>query len=485
MPLSHSVSGVRPMSRLRRTARPAAKLPPLPSEDDVLFAPGANTPPPVLAGRDDVLARLMAALDRIGEKRTAPITHHLLCGPRGCGKSVLLSRLRAAANGMDGVDVIKIPAKSLATEDGLHRVFAAAWSQTEERQAESANVGGRLEVSAGVVKVRTGGDVAQDNALTFAAKPKDLQDSLMERTDPASPNSRALLLLLDEVHAAPRPIDPNGGDLLFNLLDAVQTVCGEGLKRPVLLVAAGTPDAPHRLRKAEATFGDRLFSKQKKGRTPIFLLSEADSEQALWQPLAALGRHPPEGGKESLGGDLTGRVQALTSGHPYFIQMLGVRLHEELLKSAPDAAEIPEDAFERAAEAYKDDRNDYHAEIFGDLTDRGLGECAALVAHKMLRNGGRITMLDMKQCIIDGLAERQAQEDLREPAWVDDVLSARRALIHSGFVWGGLDGLRADEHGLGIPCLAKHAIQKAVRTLPHLAERLGHRQHSWDATRTP
>ena len=291
----------------------------------------------------------MAALERIGKKRTAPGTHFVLCGPSGCGKSVLLSELRAAAQKMGGVDVVRIPAKSLATEEGLNRVFVAAWPQTEA--------------------------------------PQDLLDSLLARTDPASPNSRALLLLLDEVQATPRPIHPNGADLLFHLLDAVQTVCGEGLKRPVLLVAAGTPDTPQRLRDAEASSGDRLFSIPQGGETPIFLLPEPASELALWQPLADFGRRPPLGCEKRLGGTLSGRVQSLTSGHPYLIQMLGDRLHQALLKSAPDAAEIPADAFERAAEAYKEDRNDHHVDVFGDLTDRGLGECAALVAHKMLRNG--------------------------------------------------------------------------------------------------
>ncbi len=57
--------------------------------------------------------------------------------------------------------------------------------------------------------------------------------------------------------------------------------------------------------------------------------------------------------------------------------------------------------------------------------------------------------------------------------WVDDVGSARRALIHSGFVWGGFDGMGADGYGLGIPCLAKHVVRKAIKNMPHLTERLG------------
>ena len=55
------------------------------------FAPGAGTPPPELAGRDDLLAKVHILLQRI--KLGRPTKSVLLVGLRGVGKTVLLDRM--------------------------------------------------------------------------------------------------------------------------------------------------------------------------------------------------------------------------------------------------------------------------------------------------------------------------------------------------------------------------------------------------------
>ena len=64
------------------------------------FAPGAGTPPPELAGRDELLERAAVALDRIRNGRAARSV--ILYGLRGVGKTVLLSAIwnRAEDEGM-------------------------------------------------------------------------------------------------------------------------------------------------------------------------------------------------------------------------------------------------------------------------------------------------------------------------------------------------------------------------------------------------
>jgi Cdc6-like AAA superfamily ATPase len=59
------------------------------------YAPGAGTPPPELAGRDEMIERTAIALDRIRAGRAARsvISH----GLRGVGKTVLLNRIRLDA----------------------------------------------------------------------------------------------------------------------------------------------------------------------------------------------------------------------------------------------------------------------------------------------------------------------------------------------------------------------------------------------------
>lgn len=61
------------------------------------FAPGAGTPPPELAGRDDLLRSMQVAiaLVRIGR----PTKSVLMVGLRGVGKTVLLDRMREGVEG--------------------------------------------------------------------------------------------------------------------------------------------------------------------------------------------------------------------------------------------------------------------------------------------------------------------------------------------------------------------------------------------------
>ena len=59
------------------------------------YAPGAGTPPPELAGRDDIIERSAIALDRIRLKRSA--RSFIFYGLRGVGKTVLLNRIQRDA----------------------------------------------------------------------------------------------------------------------------------------------------------------------------------------------------------------------------------------------------------------------------------------------------------------------------------------------------------------------------------------------------
>src|ERR1700719_3378931 len=77
------------------------------------YAPGAGTPPPELAGRNDLIERAAIALDRIRAGR-APRSL-ILYGLRGVGKTVLLNRIRinGEARGFAGVNIEAPEVKSL------------------------------------------------------------------------------------------------------------------------------------------------------------------------------------------------------------------------------------------------------------------------------------------------------------------------------------------------------------------------------------
>src|SRR5881628_1386804 len=71
------------------------------------FAPGAGTPPPELAGRDELRETIRVALERV--RRGRPTKSILMVGLRGVGKTVLLDRMREDAEGT-GIQTSRIEA---------------------------------------------------------------------------------------------------------------------------------------------------------------------------------------------------------------------------------------------------------------------------------------------------------------------------------------------------------------------------------------
>jgi len=71
------------------------------------YAPGAGTPPPELAGRDDIRESVRVCLERL--RRGRPAKSVLMVGLRGVGKTVLLERMRMDAEA-SGAHTVRIEA---------------------------------------------------------------------------------------------------------------------------------------------------------------------------------------------------------------------------------------------------------------------------------------------------------------------------------------------------------------------------------------
>ena len=112
--------------------------------------------------------------------------------------------------------------------------------------------------------------------------------------------STPLVVLLDEAHT----VEPAVGRNFFN---AVQNASSAGL--PFFLIAAGTPDAPRKIRHA-GTFAERAFDLQ-----PIGRLGAAAAAEALTRPAEEAGRPIQADALELLIGE--------SANYPYFIQLLG------------------------------------------------------------------------------------------------------------------------------------------------------------------
>src|SRR6266478_9085926 len=71
------------------------------------YAPGAGTPPPEIAGRDDIRETIRIATERT--RKGLPAKSVLMVGLRGVGKTVLLDRMRYDAEAA-GIHTIRIEA---------------------------------------------------------------------------------------------------------------------------------------------------------------------------------------------------------------------------------------------------------------------------------------------------------------------------------------------------------------------------------------
>ena len=68
------------------------------------YAPGAGTPPPELAGRDELIERAAVALDRIRNGLASKSL--LIVGLRGVGKTVLLNQMRRDAEAREFLTIL-------------------------------------------------------------------------------------------------------------------------------------------------------------------------------------------------------------------------------------------------------------------------------------------------------------------------------------------------------------------------------------------
>src|SRR2546430_11533647 len=71
------------------------------------YAPGAGTPPPEMAGREELRETVRVALERVRLGR--PTKSVLMVGLRGVGKTVLLDRMRLDAE-QKGIQTLRIEA---------------------------------------------------------------------------------------------------------------------------------------------------------------------------------------------------------------------------------------------------------------------------------------------------------------------------------------------------------------------------------------
>src|SRR5579862_1303388 len=170
------------------------------------YSPGAGTPPPELAGRDELREKIRVALERI--RLVRPAKSVLMIGLRGVGKTVLLDRIRedAEASGIYTLRVEAPEGKSLPAilAPQLRQVLIRI-SRVEKAKATANRA---LKALAGFAKVFKLKYHDVEVGLDFEPEPgladngdleNDLQDLLGAAGLAAQEASSALAIFIDEL----------------------------------------------------------------------------------------------------------------------------------------------------------------------------------------------------------------------------------------------------------------------------------------------
>lgn len=271
------------------------------------FAPGAGTPPPELAGRDELRDRVRIALGRIRVAR--PAKSVLMVGLRGVGKTVLLVRMRKEAEA-EGIQTLYVETPEGRSLPGIlaprlrEALLQLSWNEKARALAQRALRG--LAGFASALKlqfqdIQVGLDLEPEPGLADNGDlEQDLTALLMAAGAAARTAGSALVLFLDELQYVEE-------DELAALIMALHRAGQE--EAPVALVGAGLPQLRARAGRAKS-YAERLFD--------FPFIGPLDREAA---------RQAVEGPVVREGADISelafARIFEETRGYPYFLQEWG------------------------------------------------------------------------------------------------------------------------------------------------------------------
>lgn len=169
-------------------------------------SPGAGTPPPKLAGRDDVIGRAEIALDRIRNRYAA--RSFILYGLRGVGRTVLLNRIRldAEARGLVGVKLEapeerSLPATlALALRASLIKLDRGAAAKSSGARALRALAGFAKALKVKYHDIEAGIEIAPEPGLVDSGDlDADLAELVEAVGDAARERGTAIVIYIDEL----------------------------------------------------------------------------------------------------------------------------------------------------------------------------------------------------------------------------------------------------------------------------------------------
>src|SRR5665648_1121521 len=271
------------------------------------FSPGAGSPPPELAGRDEILDEARVLLGRVKERR--PEKSILMTGLRGVGKTVLLNEIERIAQtvGYRTVLVEAHESKHLAVliAPHLRRLLfdldrvAGGGDKVRRGIAVLKSFIGAVKVSAGDFEF--GLDIEPERGAADSGDLEvDLPNLFTAVAEAAEERKTAVAILIDEIQYLRQPE-------LSALIMAMHKMQQKQL--PLVLVGAGLPILPG-LAGESKSYAERLFS-----FPDIGPLSGSESAKALRDPVSAAG--------EKIDSAAIEEIFRMTKGYPYFLQEWG------------------------------------------------------------------------------------------------------------------------------------------------------------------
>ena len=293
------------------------------------FAPGAGTPPPELAGRDELRETVRVATERVRLAR--PTKSVLMVGLRGVGKTVLLDRMR------DDAEAIELQTMRIEAPEGrsLPAMLAPELRVNLlklSRNAQAKDLAVRaLKGLAGFAKalkltyndIEVGLDYAPEPGLADNGDLEHDLQALLETVGAAAKKAgTALVMFVDELQYVEET-------QLAALITALHRTAQRSL--PVVLVGAGLPQLRGRMGKAKS-YAERLFDFPEIGPLP-----PPAAKIAITKPLSQHG--------VAINDNALDRILDQTHGYPYFLQEWGKQVWD-----TATASPITRDDVDRASE---------------------------------------------------------------------------------------------------------------------------------------
>ena len=271
------------------------------------YAPGAGTPPPELAGRDELREKVRVVLARVRLAR--PAKSVLMVGLRGVGKTVLLDRMREEAE-ETGIHTLLVEApedRSLPAMLAPRLREALLKLSRHERARDLAQRALKgLAGFAGALKakyndIEVGLDLGPEPGLADNGDlEQDLTELLLAAGMAAREAETVLSLFVDELQYVDE-------DELAALITALHRAAQR--RAPVMLVGAGLPQLRGRMGRAKS-YAERLFDFPEIGP-----LAPEAARTAIEKPAHAEGVTIEDAALR--------RIIERTCGYPYFLQEWG------------------------------------------------------------------------------------------------------------------------------------------------------------------